>query len=112
MRLLVCGGRDYSNREALFSFMDLIKPSVVIQGGATGADRLAAEWATEKDVYLITFEASWSEFGKSAGPRRNRRMLTEGKPDLVAAFPGGAGTEDMIKAALDARVMVMRVVPK
>lgn len=30
---------------------------------------------------------------------RNRRMLDEGRPDLVVAFPGGPGTRNMVKLA-------------
>jgi hypothetical protein len=31
--------------------------------------------------------------------RRNQQMLDEGRPDLVVAFPGGAGTANMVKLA-------------
>ena len=33
-------------------------------------------------------------------------MLAEGKPDLVVAFPGGAGTANMIEQARAAGVRV------
>jgi predicted Rossmann-fold nucleotide-binding protein len=33
-------------------------------------------------------------------------MLSEGKPDLVIAFPGGRGTADMIRQAKEAGVPV------
>jgi predicted Rossmann-fold nucleotide-binding protein len=39
---------------------------------------------------------------------RNARMLTY-KPDLVIAFPGGRGTEDMISQARTAGVTVTKV---
>lgn len=44
----------------------------------------------------------------AAGPIRNSRMLREGKPDLVLAFPGHGGTADMVKQAGEAGVGVMK----
>ena len=38
---------------------------------------------------------------------RNARMLAEGKPDLVVAFPGGRGTADMVAQARKAGVRVV-----
>jgi hypothetical protein len=40
--------------------------------------------------------AEWERLGRKAGPIRNQRMLEEGKPDLVVAFPGGTGTAGMM----------------
>ena len=36
-----------------------------------------------------------------------KQMLEEGKPDLVVAFPGGRGTENMKKLAREAGVEVI-----
>ena len=47
--------------------------------------------------------------GRKAGPIRNQRMLDEGKPDLVVAFPGGKGTNGMIDLARNAGVRVILV---
>src|SRR5262249_16770583 len=47
-------------------------------------------------------QGEWDELGKKAGPLRNQRMLDEGKPDLVVAFPGGGGTKDMVRRAVQA----------
>jgi hypothetical protein len=57
------------------------------------------------DVYV----AQWKKHGRAAGPIRNQRMLDEGKPDLVVAFPGGRGTADMIRRAERAGVPVQQV---
>jgi hypothetical protein len=46
-----------------------------------------------------------------AGPIRNQRMLVEGKPDLVVAFPGGKGTAGMVTLARNAGVDVIMVDP-
>lgn len=72
-----------------------------------GADVWADEWAEDRGVKAWKFPADWMLLGKAAGPRRNQKMLNEGKPDLVVAFPGGKGTADMVRKARVAGVEVM-----
>lgn len=109
MRVLVCGSRDYDDREAVFAALDDVKPAHIIEGGAKGADRLAQYWAKKNlpKENLHTFEADWKGRGKAAGPIRNQQMIDEGKPDLVLAFPGGHGTADMVRRAKRAGVEVL-----
>jgi hypothetical protein len=112
--LLVCGGRHYRNAEAVRMVLDAALrsgPVTIIQGGARGADKLAREWADDRAVECITFAAEWDRDGTMAGPIRNQRMLVEGKPDMVLAFPGGNGTANMIRKAQAARVLVVRFPP-
>jgi hypothetical protein len=100
MRVLVCGGRDFDNERWLHLTLTEMHRSerfeCVIEGGALGADRLAREWAAGMAIRVETFEADWMSHGRAAGPLRNRRMLDEGQPDLVVAFPGGKGTANMV----------------
>jgi hypothetical protein len=51
--------------------------------------------------------ADWKRFGRAAGPMRNERMLKEGRPDLVIAFPGRTGTAGMKALAREAGVMII-----
>ena len=85
-----------------------LKPSVVIEGGARGADRLAAKVAHELGIKVLEFPAQWAKFGRSAGYRRNHQMLIEAKPDLVVAFPLGVsrGTWNMVHISREAGVPV------
>jgi predicted Rossmann-fold nucleotide-binding protein len=111
MRLLVCGGRDFNDKERLRDAMNDVAQGqtdlVVIHGGARGADTLAGEIAREVHVKIITFHADWERNGKRAGPIRNQQMLDEGRPDIVLAMPGGAGTADMVRRARAAGVTVV-----
>lgn len=110
MKVLVCGGRDYRDRERLFATLDgLPDVSVIISGMAKGADSLAAAWAKERGKPLMAFPADWRAHGRRAGPIRNVRMLMDGKPDLVVAFPGGKGTADMVKRSRASGVKVIEV---
>lgn len=110
MRLLVCGGRDYQNSRYVYDILDAYHKqyliNVIIEGDARGVDRMAGYWAKKNKIDLLLFPAEWEKYGKRAGYLRNKRMLDEGKPDLVIAFPGGKGTAMMIKLATEAGVKV------
>jgi len=129
MRVLICGGRNYADREAIWSELDKLlaehQKLTVIQGKATGADHLAREWThLHPEVKLVDEPARWNDlshpdavirtradgtrYDAKAGPRRNAKMLREYKPEIVLAFPGQAGTQDMISKAKRAGVKVVK----
>lgn len=114
-RVLVCGGRDYWDRCRIFEILDIAHDAnpivMLITGNAKGADKLSTEWARERKVPFQVFAAEWKTLGPKAGPIRNQRMLDEGKPHMVIAFPGGIGTRDMVSRADNACVPVIRVRP-
>lgn len=114
-RILVCGGRDYDDAyhiwKALSELHGTRGVSVIIHGAATGADTQAMIWAQTMGVKHAPFAADWHTHGKAAGPLRNQRMLDEGRPDLVIAFPGGRGTADMVRRAKAAGVPVIEARP-
>ena len=108
-RVLVCGGRDYDDRDRVFSELDALQPiRMVIHGNARGADSLAQAWCVSRRVQAVACPAQWSKHGKRAGPMRNEAMLGH-SPDLVLAFQGGRGTADMVSRARKAGVRVVEV---
>lgn len=111
MKVIVCGGRNYNNQIFINDKLDElhIKKEIktVIQGGASGADFCAGIWAKNKSIEVRQYDAEWKIHGRGAGAIRNRRMLYDGKPDLVVAFPGGKGTTDMKRQARNAGVQVI-----
>jgi hypothetical protein len=101
---------------------DKMNFTALIHGCASGADSLAQTWAERHQVPDLPFPADWhnlnhpdarvqrNAFGlydARAGMRRNERMLTEGKPDLVVAFPGGNGTANMKRLARKAGIRIL-----
>lgn len=109
MRIIVCGGRSYSDRARVFAELDAVgRVEMMFHGGARGADALADEWAKARRVKHFAVPAKWSKYGKRAGPMRNQAMLGN-NPDLVVAFPGGSGTADMVRRAKAAGVKVVEV---
>ncbi len=116
MRVLVCGGRNFCDKSTLWGALDSLQREVphdaltIIQGGAHGADQMAREWCQSRGVAYENYPANWEVEGKAAGPIRNQRMIDDGKPDRVIAFPGGKGTRDMIRRAQAAKLPVTLVV--
>ena len=78
------------------------------QGGATGADRLAAAWALHRGMPCAEVKAQWKRLGLKAGPIRNEWMLAL-DPHMVVAFPGGDGTQNMVAKATARGVYVYAV---
>lgn len=128
-RILVCGGRDFSDVDLVYAELDrahVREPvSHIIHGAATGADSIAKAWADERGVTPLPFPADWEnlthpdavirtgrngrKYDARAGHRRNQKMLDEGRPTRVIAFEGGDGTADMVKRAKRVGVLTQEV---
>ena len=109
MKLLICGGRDFSDYHRLEVAMNQLgwKPSIVINGGARGADTLGRDWAKANGVYPVTIDALWNYLGSSkAGPARNQAMIDIMRPDYCLALPGGSGTADMVRRCRESGIQV------
>ncbi len=130
-RVLVTGSRSFDSREIVWHALSLVEalliprtPLVVIEGGSSGADALAASWVEHNGLHHVrmgsvgqfpfpnarsrqlwkfrvdeTIDGPWP----GAGHERNTRMIQIGKPDLVLAFKDGfdytlsqGGTENCI----------------
>lgn len=105
---LFCGSREWADREAIVADLSgLPDGSVIIEGGARGADRLAKVEAIALGFHIATVTAQWSRYGRKAGPLRNAAMLAL-HPDVVYAYTlGTPGTENMMLLARAAGVPVI-----
>jgi hypothetical protein len=112
MKILVCGGRDFDDIVKLAETLDELRKSIdidlIIEGGAQGADLMAANWAINRGIHVAEVKALWNAYNKQAGHFRNYAMLLL-EPDIVVAFPGGSGTAHMVATAkrnnLDVRLI-------
>lgn len=113
-RVIFCGSRHWSDETTIAWYIDRLPvDTVVLQGGAQGADTIAKRLAEARGLAVENFYAEWDRLGPKAGPVRNRRMLESGV-DAVYAFrlPGHSpGTDDMVRIARAARVPVVMVGP-
>ena len=107
-KILVCGGRSYSNYDKIKEVLSGLDPKVIIHGDAKGADGLAGRYARENGICEVKVPANWPVYNKAAGPIRNGWMI-DLKPNLVVAFSGGSGTANMIKIAKANGVEVLEI---
>lgn len=87
MRILVTGSRDWDNRNyiemVLLSYAH--DPVTIVEGGARGADSIAATFAESQGWTVETWIAQWEVYGRSAGFIRNSSMVESGA-DICVAF--------------------------
>lgn len=107
--VLVCGGRDYTNYPRLKAILDSVGPTAILHGQARGADSLADRYAVAHGVPLLRCPAHWDTYDKAAGGFRNAWMVDLVKVDQVVAFPGGAGTANMVARARLRKIPVLEV---
>jgi hypothetical protein len=115
-RLIVCGGRDFTDVLLLWRTLDKIPDVRLVVDGASddvtgeyvGADYWGHQWALARGIKAVRYHADWRRFGRGAGPIRNGQML-KSLPTLVVAFRGGIGTANMIKQARNAGVPVKEI---
>ena len=113
---IFCGDRDWDDHQAVLDVMDHYQPSLVIQGDARGADRIAGICADFMGIPQRVFPANWEKYHRAAGPLRNQEMLfdllhcTPGHTKRVFAFHDNLakskGTADMVKRAKKAGIRV------
>ena len=73
----------------------------IVSGTCRGADMLGEKYAREQNLTCQRFPANWKQYGRSAGPIRNRQMA-EHASHLVAFWDGNkvhSGTWSMIQIA-------------
>lgn len=113
INVLVTGSRYWTNEEAMRRKLGSYPAgTVLVQGGARGADKMAAEIGSELGFTVVTVPAEWNKFGKAAGFVRNQAMLEGflkiGGGDVIAfkadfgAKPGRGGTEHMVRLCREA----------
>lgn len=109
MIVVVTGGRKYADQLCVFDNLDIVhsveRITLLVEGGATGADALCKSWAISRGVPRVTDKADWTRYGRAAGGIRNGVMLDR-KPRLVVAFPGDAGTENCCRQANERRIPI------
>jgi hypothetical protein len=101
MRTIVAGcryGVDYAD------VVDAIEkcgwtPSVIISGGASGADAHGEHYAVSHGIPFEVYLANWKKYGLAAGPIRNTEMANVADA-LIAIWDNvSGGTANMISSA-------------
>lgn len=109
MRVLVTGSRTLTDRVALEYFLETqnetVPFSVMIAGGAVGAETIASEWANLRGIHVATVKECWAVLGSDAVVA-HAKALAALAPELVIAFPADARSEGIVTqaAAVGAKV--------
>ena len=112
MRTIIAGGRDYHITQAdvmrLNQLRNAIPITEVVNGKARGVDTAGRLWAINRDIPVKDFDAEWEVYGRTgpnhAGNVRNQEMADYA--EVLIAFPGGDGTDDMVNRARVAGLVV------
>jgi len=89
MRIAIIGSRTFNDYELLQETLENYKDqiSVIVSGGARGADTLGERWAKENNIKTDIYYPDWDKHGKSAGYIRNKDIVNNS--DGVIAFWDG-----------------------
>ena len=132
-KILVFGGRNYTDSRRLFEELDQVALDIgvhcVVHGAAFGTDLLSEDWAKLNQIAYRGYPAPWRKHiegwckcakkslkvCKSSGFYRNDLMLRaehggtrneNQKIKLAVAFPGANGTADMHRLCEEAGIEI------
>lgn len=101
MKLAIVGSRNFTDYKRFSQIIDKVKTQVtlIVSGGARGADTLAERYAKEKAIPYLIFPADWDKHGKKAGMLRNQDIVDNADGMVAFLAPESRGTKDSIKRA-------------
>ena len=113
MKVAIIGSRDFKNKNLLDEKMKEINKdniiSLIVSGGAVGADTMGVQWANKNNIETKVFFPDFKKH-KKAYHYRNRQIVRES--ELIVAFWNGhsTGTKYTIDYArtLEKNVMVIK----
>lgn len=97
-KVAIIGSRSFNDYEFLKEKLNPDSISIIVSGGAFGADELAEQYAEEHEIPMRIFKPNW-KLGKHAGLLRNIEIVDF--CDFVIAFWNGKskGTKHAIEYA-------------
>lgn len=110
--LAVIGSRSFDDeprmQHVLTSLISELGITTVVSGGARGADAMAANIAHALGLTVEIFKPDWKQYGRGAGPIRNKLLVDAA--DVVLAFWDGQspGTKHAISYAKSTNKRVIR----
>ena len=105
-KIIIAGSRSFTDYEKLKSACDSIFPNqysepciTILSGTSSGSDSLGERYANEKGYTLNRYPADWKQYGKAAGPIRNRQMVKDADAAIVFWDGQSRGTKNLIEEA-------------
>ena len=101
MKVAIIGSRGFNDYELVKKTLGPVKEKItlIVSGGARGADTYGAMYAQEIGVPVQIFLPDWETYKRSAGYIRNKEIVSNS--DVVIAFWDGIsnGTQHSFKLA-------------
>lgn len=96
MKVGVIGSRGFDDYDLLAKMLSRIDITLLVSGGADGADYLGELYADKNKIPKKIFHPDWKQFGKQAGFIRNTDIINES--EMIIAFwdKKSKGTKDSI----------------
>ncbi len=110
----VAGGKQAGNPSAVIGTLDKLKVKyddvILVHGGGSGVEKIAARWAERNAVHQIICKPDWTAHGRAAPFRRNDDLLNL-LPKGLIAFPGSGITDNLVDKARKLGIPVQRIIP-
>ena len=101
MKLAVVGSREFNNYELLKAILDPYRDKItmIVSGGAIGADTLAQRYAKENGMSILIHYPNYKKYGRKKAPAM-RNLTIADDTEKMLAFPlkTSVGTWHAIKA--------------
>lgn len=105
-RVIIAGSRGFTAFAELCAYCDKVLARkaqegqiVVLSGHCQGPDLMGEEYARQRGYVVEVHPADWKQYGKAAGPKRNKEMAAAAHA-LIAIWDGKSrGTKNMIDEA-------------
>jgi predicted Rossmann fold nucleotide-binding protein DprA/Smf involved in DNA uptake len=109
-KVIIAGSRTFRNHRIVRQYCDKYlqnKTDIeIVSGGADGVDKLGERYAKEHSHKLTIMNAAWKQYGKSAGPIRNRQMAEYADAAIVFWDQASKGSKNMIDTAREKGLLV------
>ena len=99
MKVAIIGSRDFNDYDLLVKTLEELAISLIVSGGAKGADSLAERYAIEHEIETLIFKPDYKLYNRGAPLKRNLQIIDAS--EFVIAFWDGKsrGTKHAIDYA-------------
>lgn len=96
MKTIVAGTRNFFDVDLIHNTLKKFNITELVCGMCRGVDKIAYDYCKSKNIAIDMYPAKWEEYGKAAGPIRNKEM-SDVADCLIAFWDGKSkGTLNMI----------------
>jgi YspA, cpYpsA-related SLOG family len=118
MKILISGTRSLTDNNTyteLEKALNHLTPTIILHGGAEGVDKLAAQYATLKNLPQTIIKPDYNKGGKYAPLMRNTELVNQADK-VICIYAADSirkgGTGDTYKKAMKAGKLAAELIPE